>query len=179
MWVLFHRLQNHSSSCFSLRLLIDQKLPLDLAFLTWAAVLLLLSFCPSPHRDAGGPWAACDFLPGWVKTRVQQLDFLGDFDGPRFPWADSLQLILVFLVETSEESAWKVPQVLPAKTLLKTVQLHSLGLSDITLPWDDEKVWEGMRVKMSPGIRKGFRCQPREPAAPENTPQLTLRAQRQ
>ena len=64
---------------------------------SWAHSSGLLPTPPGGWENPGLPATSC---PGWLQTCVQQHDFLGNFSGPSFPWAESLQLILVFLAET-------------------------------------------------------------------------------
>lgn len=62
----------------------------------------------SAHREDPKvlPATSC---PGWLKTCIQQHNFLGNFSGPGFPWAESLQLILVFLAETVRGKSLETP----------------------------------------------------------------------
>lgn len=86
---------------------------------------------------------------------MQQLDFLGTVAGPGFPRAESSWLSPPDVLSWNHhrKSVWKLPQVLSANNLLKTIQSHSLAFSDLTLPWENEKETGRHAVNMSSEIK--------------------------
>ena len=98
---------------------------------------------PSAHREDPRvlPATSC---PSWLKTCIQQHDFLGNFSSPGFPWAESLQLILVFLAETVRGKSLETPPGFTCKEFVEDNSSTFLGCSQTSpCPGEDEKGWEG------------------------------------